>query len=108
MDFLQLVLGSPLWPHMPRFSVIPPLLSKLPRELPHRSDLLSQVNGTLFLSSRAQVGGLAPEREMLLALGLPEPKVATIQHARATSTRAAYSRKWQVFITWCVSHQLDP
>lgn len=92
----------------PHAKVIPPLLSKLPWELPHRCNLLSQVNGALFLSIRAQAGGLGPERERLLALGLPEPQVVTIQHARAPSTRAAYSHKWQVFTTWCVSHQLDP
>ena len=34
--------------------------------------------------------------------------VATIQHARAPSTRAAYSYRWQVFTTWCACHQVDP
>lgn len=43
-----------------------------------------------------------------MALGLPEPVVATIQHARAPSTRAAYSYRWQVFTTWCASRVVDP
>ena len=60
------------------------------------------------LSRGAQAGGLAPEKDRLLALGLPEPVVASIQHARAPSTRAAYSYRWQVFTTWCVSHQVAP
>lgn len=60
------------------------------------------------LSRGAQTGGLAPERDRLLALGLPGPVVATIQHARAPSTRAAYSYRWQMFATWCASHQVDP
>ncbi|XP_078025738.1 uncharacterized protein LOC144463846 [Epinephelus lanceolatus] len=60
------------------------------------------------LSSGAQAGGLAPERERLLALGLPEPVVATMQHARAPSMRAAYSHRWQVFTNWCESQQVDP
>ncbi len=60
------------------------------------------------LSSGAQAGGLAPERDRLLALGLPEPVVATIQQARAPSTRAAYSYRWQLFTAWCGSNQADP
>ena len=62
----------------------------------------------LPLSRGAQAGGLAPERDRLLVLGLPEPVVATIEHVRAPSTRATYSYRWQVFTTWCVSHQVDP
>ena len=60
------------------------------------------------LSRGAQAGGMAPERDRLLALGLPEPVAATIQHAWAPSTRADFSYHWQVFTTWCVSHQVEP
>ncbi|KAL7395764.1 hypothetical protein ABVT39_022788, partial [Epinephelus coioides] len=31
-----------------------------------------------------------------------------MQHARAPSTRAAYSHRWQVFTNWCESQQVDP
>ena len=48
------------------------------------------------LPSGAQVGGLAPERDRLLALGLSVPVVRTIQEARAPSTRMAYSYWWEV------------
>lgn len=60
------------------------------------------------LSIGAQAGGLAPERERLLALGLPEPVVATMQHAQAPSKRAVYSHRWQMFTNWCESQQVDP
>ena len=60
------------------------------------------------LPSGAQVGGLAPERDRLLALGLPVPVVRTIQEARAPSTRMAYSYRWEGFSTWCGTHRVDP
>ncbi len=60
------------------------------------------------LSSRVQVGGLAPERDGLLTLGFPEPVVMTMQEAQAPSTRAAYSYPWEVFTTWCGAHQVNP
>lgn len=34
--------------------------------------------------------------------------MATIQQARAPSTRAAYSYRWQLFAAWCGSNQVDP
>lgn len=58
------------------------------------------------LLSRAQVGGLVPERDRLLALGLLGPVVKTKQEAWIQSTRVAYS--WDVFTTWCGAHQFDP
>lgn len=48
VDGVRLLLVAPLWPHMPWFSEIPPLLDGTPWELPRRRDLLSQADGTLF------------------------------------------------------------
>ena len=45
--------------------------------------------------------GLARERTNLNALGLPPRVIATIQNARAASTRSLYGCKWQVFEGWC-------
>eukprot|EP00064_Thunnus_orientalis_P016284 superscaffoldBa00003190_g16348 len=44
------------------------------------------------LPSRAQTGGMAPERDRLLALGLPEPVMGVVQEAQAPSTRVAWKQ----------------
>lgn len=41
-----------------------------------------------------------------MAQGLPPQVIATIQSARATSTRNLYSCKWQAFERWCHSKSL--
>ena len=51
---------------------------------------------------------LAPERCRLLASGLSDAVVATIQSARALSTRALYTLKWRCFERWCAARQHDP
>ena len=81
---MWLILVAPLWPYMLWFSAIPPLLDGLPWELAHQRDLLYQANGALFhpFPEGVQAGGLAPERDRLLALGLLEPVLVTIQHAQ--------------------------
>ncbi|XP_073690968.1 uncharacterized protein [Garra rufa] len=50
--------------------------------------------------------GLARERANLNTLGLPPRVVATIQNARASSTRSLYNCKWRVFEQWCDERQL--
>ena len=47
--------------------------------------------------------GLARERTALSAGGLPPDVVATIQGARAGSTRAGYDSKWDIFESWCLA-----
>src|SRR4029434_4495402 len=51
---------------------------------------------------------LAPERCRLIASGLSDAVVATIQSARAVSTRALYTLKWRSFERWCAARQHDP
>src|SRR4029434_6037021 len=51
---------------------------------------------------------LAPERCRLIASGLPDAVVATIQSARAVSTQALYTLKWRSFERWCAARQHDP
>lgn len=46
--------------------------------------------------------GLARERLNLATAGLPQSVIATIQSARAPSTRFAYDGKWSAFEDWCV------
>lgn len=55
-----------------------------------------------------QAGRLAPERDGLLALGLDEAVVKTMQESRAPSTRALYSFRWRVFSEWCSVVGVDP
>ena len=47
--------------------------------------------------------GLARERLNLCAEGLPPNVIATIQGARAQSTRKQYDVAWKVFERWCVT-----
>ena len=51
---------------------------------------------------------LAPERNRLLASGLSDSVVATIQSARAVSTRSLYTLEWRRFEQWCVARERDP
>ncbi len=51
--------------------------------------------------------GVAPEGARLIASGLSTEVVETILQPRAPSTRKSYAAKWQLFTSWCHSHQLD-
>lgn len=52
--------------------------------------------------------GLAHERLNLSTTGLPQGVIATIQSARAPSTRSLYENKWRVFEELCgKSHTLS-
>ena len=50
--------------------------------------------------------GLARVGQNLRSMGLPPDVVATIQNARASSTRLAYNQRWRMFEDWCFA--LDP
>ncbi|XP_021322973.1 uncharacterized protein [Danio rerio] len=50
--------------------------------------------------------GLARERANLNTLGLSPRVIATIQNARASSTRSLYDCKWRVFEEWCEERRL--
>src|SRR4029434_11177421 len=52
--------------------------------------------------------GEAQERCRLIASGLSDAVVATIQSAQAVSTRALYTLKWRSFERWCAARQHDP
>src|SRR4029434_10951404 len=52
--------------------------------------------------------GLTPERCRLIAAGLSDAVVDTIQNARAVSTRTLYTLKWRSFEQWCAARQHDP
>lgn len=52
--------------------------------------------------------GLPAERSGLVARGLPPNVIATIQNARASSTRNLYSYKWRAFENWCHSRRIVP
>lgn len=75
---------------------------------PTRPSLPSQ-GGDFSPSPRAPCPvGLARERLNLSTAGLPQGVIATIQSARAPSTRSLYENKWRVFEEWCgKSHTLS-
>ncbi len=52
--------------------------------------------------------GVAPEGAHLIASGLSTKVVETILQSRAPATRKSYAAKWQLFTSWCNSHQLNP
>ncbi|XP_048011810.1 uncharacterized protein LOC125245326 [Megalobrama amblycephala] len=68
---------------------------------PHRSIISSERGDLSPPPGQGGSLGLARERTNLNALGLPPSVVATIQNARAVSTRSLYGCKWQVFEGWC-------
>ena len=63
-----------------------------------------------FLPSSRAPGslGLARERLNLSAEGLPQNVIATIQSARAFSTRKQYGCKWHTFEKWCEKYDTIP
>lgn len=78
----------------------------MPWELPIRRFLLFQAQGILDspLPWGSQVFGLAPKRAGLVAVGLPDRVVKTLEGACAPSTRVAYSFRWGMFPSWCEGH----
>ena len=70
------------------------------------------VPATLGLHADATVPRQPPvdlySAEWLKSQGLSERVVARVLEARALSTRKHYKSQWDVFVTWCVSLQLDP
>ncbi len=50
----------------------------------------------------------ATEGAHFRAFGLSTEVVETILQSRAPSMRKSYAAKWQFFMSWCHSHQLDP
>lgn len=60
-------------------------------------------------TSRTVVSTCLPvERSNLIAQGLPPNVVATIQSARASSTRGLYAYKWRAFEQWCQDRHVLP
>ncbi len=52
--------------------------------------------------------GLAPEREKLMATGLPDNVIDTIQSTRAASTQGLYTLKWRMFEAWYTERSALP
>ncbi len=89
------------WPDRPWFADLVGLLEDSPWEIPVWRDLLSQAGGTIC----------HPRPEMwkfLIASGLSTEVAETIRQSRAPFTRKLYAVKWQLFTSWCNSHQLNP
>ncbi|XP_036419056.1 uncharacterized protein LOC118802708 [Colossoma macropomum] len=85
-----------------------PPLALIPPTLTRRSPITS-ARGNLLPSSRASSSlGLTRERSNLTTVGLPDNVIATIQSARASSTRTLYGHKWRVFEEWCAKSQAVP
>ncbi|ROI27820.1 hypothetical protein DPX16_23142 [Anabarilius grahami] len=56
----------------------------------------------------SQALAVAPERAGLVAMGLSDRVVKTLEEARTPSTRAAYSFRWGMFQSWCEGHNINP
>ncbi len=109
-DDVQLLLVAPYWPGRPWFADPVGLLEDSPWEIPVRRDLLSQAGGTIF-HPRPELWKLwvwpLPDGAHFIATGLSTEVVETILKYRVPSTRKSYAAKWQLFTSWCHSHQLD-
>lgn len=95
---LSLILVSPRWPAKSWYAEIISLLVARPWQLPLHRDLLPGGRGGDSPTPRAVATTCLPvERSNLIAQGLPPNVVATIQSARASSTRGLYAYKWRAF-----------
>lgn len=99
---------APNWPHIIWLHYITSILHGIPWELPIRWDLLSQAQRIVdpLLPSGSQIFGLAPERVRLVAMGLQDKVVKTLEGA--PSTRAAYLFRWGMFQPGCEGHKVNP
>ncbi|XP_057188898.1 uncharacterized protein LOC130553779 isoform X1 [Triplophysa rosa] len=84
-------------------SVIRPAVAPPP---PHRPIVSGEWGNLSPTPGQGGSLGLAREKSNLNALGLHPRVVATIQNARAVSTRSLYGCKWQVFEEWCDGRSL--
>src|SRR4029434_10236874 len=91
---------APHWPSQPWAADLFNMSVQQPWELPVRRDLLTQAHRTVWHPH--------PEWCRLIASGLSDAVVATIQSARAVSTQALYTLKWRSFERWCAACQHDP
>lgn len=72
------------------------------------SPLSSERRGASPAPRTVAAACLPVERSNLLAKGLPPNVVATIQSARASSTRGLYAYKWRAFEQWCQNRDVLP
>lgn len=71
---------------------------QLQASLPATKGKMSTVSAQPDAPARARLGPLvARERLNLTAARLPQSVIATIQNARASSTRCMYDGKWRAF-----------
>lgn len=103
----ELILVTPLWPHMLVFSY-PATHGQDTPGAPCSEGPPVPGEGVTVPSfpSRAQGDSLYPERERLHAW--PDLKVRMLQEFCALSTRTAYCFLRGLFASWCAAHQLDP
>ncbi len=70
--------------------------------------LPSRRGGELSMPGTVAAACLPVERSNLITKGLPPTVVATIQRARASSTRGLYVYKWRAFEQWCEDRNVLP
>lgn len=101
---LPLVLIALWWVNRPWLAEIFQLLAEELWQLPDCRDLLSQMGGSAAAPrpDGVEFACLPRERATLGIVGLPPNVIATIQSARAPSTRSLYDLKWKAFERWCV------
>lgn len=105
VEEVGVILVAPNWAPMIWFSAFAPLLWDQLWELPGRKDLLTRAQGSpLHPFPHGLKFWAWPLRGPgFLIIGLPHSVVNALQGARAPSTRAAYSYRWEKFVAWCRS-----
>lgn len=86
----------------------PPVCPSMAAPITHRPIISGEWRNLSPPSGQGGTLGLAREKLTLGMAGLPANVVATIQSARARSTRSLYDRKWRVFEKWCEERDVIP
>ena len=93
------------------------LVPKSPRVANRSTNQITEQTGSVDTSPReiapslprqTPTSGLETERQSLLAEGLSEEVVDTIQHSIRGSSARCYDRMWAVFVRWCNQKNANP
>ena len=96
----RLLLVAPRFPARPWFPTLS-LPEEEPWQLPHRQDLLSQLDVRIWHPRPTTAMGVASKVSNPLLICCDPAIIETLQSARAPLTRMMYAGRWKLFTEWC-------